>query len=101
MFTKIREATKLEEACVYGIFRSVGLWNFHDHTDVRRQSGTLIGRYLVGEGGNSSLEDFIHKEHCRISEEDRKCSSGDIEAGHRNNAHPTSESEESSGENDT
>lgn len=80
VFTNIREATKLEKASVYGIFRLSHYWNLHDHTDERRASGTLIGRYLVGEGGNSRLEDFIDEERVRISKEDSESSVGDIAA---------------------
>lgn len=69
MFTRIREATKLEKARVYGVFRGSELWNLHDHADERCQSGTLIGRYLVGEGGNSGLKNFMSEECLRISEE--------------------------------
>ena len=79
MFTKILEATKLKKARVYGEFQGFGSrrWNMDDHTDVRRASGTLIGRYLVGEGGISSLEDFVTEERLRISEEDGESSVSD------------------------
>ena len=76
MFTQIRKVTKLKKARVYGHFRVSYLWakktswDMQDHRDVCRASGTLIGRYLVGEGGNSSLEDFLTDERARMSEQD-------------------------------
>ena len=73
VFTKIREATKLKEASVYGMFRFINTFDWkmhmHDYTNAHYASGTLIGRYLVGEGGNSSLEAFLEKERLGISEE--------------------------------
>lgn len=86
MFTRIREATKLNKARVYGIFYRFEFWNMDDYTDVRRTSGTLFGRYLVGEGGSSSLEDFLKEERLRISEEDGESSVSDIDPSYRNMA---------------
>ncbi len=92
MFSQIREATKLKKARVYGLFRGLDYWDMHDHTDAWRQSGTLIGRDLVGEGGNSSLEDFLKDERARMSEQDRVSSVSDTDDV------SSSESEDSSSE---
>ncbi len=79
MFTKIREATKLKKARVYGEFTGSNYLEMSDHRDVCRRSGTLIGRYLVGEGGNSSLEDFLKDERARMSEQDGVSSVSDTD----------------------
>lgn len=99
--TKIREATKLKEASVYGIFQMLygGNWNMHDYTNARCASGTLIGRYLVGEGGNSSLKAFLKKERWRISEEAGDVMDSDFDYG-SNMSESTSESEDSSSKRD-
>ena len=99
VFTTIRETTKLKEASVYGVFDLKSqLWNMDDHRDVRRASGTLIGRYLVGEGGDSSLEDYLKEERSRIAEQEEESLVSDIDASHMNVW--TSESEDSMSESD-
>lgn len=99
VFTTIRETTKLKEASVYGVFDLISqLWNMDDHRDVRRASGTLIGRYLVGEGGDSSLEDYLKEERSRIAEQEGESLVSDIDASHMNVW--TSESEDSLSESD-
>ena len=100
VFSKIREATKLYEADVYGLLgQSLEYWDMCDHADVRCASGTLIGRYLVGDGGNSSLEDFLVEERGRILEQDRTSPVSDIDY-ESSLSESTSESEGSSSESD-
>lgn len=77
MFTSILEVTNLNKARVYGLIEMTeGLqgWDMDDHIDLRRASGTLVGRYLVGEGGSSDLEDFLREERLRISKEEGESS---------------------------
>lgn len=102
VLTKIRGATKLKEASVYGTFQTWRgwTWNLHDYTNARCASGTLIGRYLVGEGGNSSLKAFLKKERSRILEEDGGSIVNDFDYG-STMSESTSESEDSSSESDT
>ena len=70
MFTKIRETTNLEKARVYGCLGiAQDKYYMNDRKDRRRASGTLIARYLVGEGGKSSLKRFMKDERRRIETE--------------------------------
>ena len=80
MFTKIRETTKFEESRVYGCLEtSHDVFYMNDRTDGRRASGTLIGRYLMGEGGRSSLKDFVRDERRRIPRQDKSSSFNDTQ----------------------
>ena len=99
MFTKIRETTKLEQAFVYGCL-SIAQHEYYmkDRADRRRASGTLIGRYLVGEGGRSSLKDFVRDERRRIPRQDRCSSFNNTETEWSESS--TSDSEDSSSEDD-
>ncbi|CAD6589929.1 MAG: hypothetical protein ASARMPREDX12_004078 [Alectoria sarmentosa] len=101
VFTEIREATKLKEARVYGVFDiwERASWIMDYPADVWRASGTLIGRYLVGEGGNSSLEDFLDEEYLRLSEQEGKSSASKIDDD-SNEIFPTSENQDLSSESD-
>ena len=98
MFTKIRETTNLEKARVYGC---LGIaqheYYMEDRKDRRRATGTLIARYLVGEGGRSSLERFMEDERPRISRQD-KTSYNDAETEWSESS--TSDGEDSSSEED-
>ena len=99
MFTKIRETTQLEKACIYGRLATIDYrYDMHDRADVRRARGTLIGRYLVGEGGRSSLRDFVRDERRRISRQDRSSSVNDTETEESDSS--TSDREDSSSEDD-
>ena len=70
MFDRIREVTKLKKARVYGYLTGEGdSWFMHDRQDVHLASGTLIGRYLMHEGGNSNLEQFMNEERSSILEQ--------------------------------
>ena len=98
MFTKIRETTKLEKARVYGCLEiAQDEYYMNDRKNRRQASGTLIGRYLVGEGGRSSLKDFVRDERRRISRQDRS-SYNDTETEPSESS--TSDSEDSSSEED-
>lgn len=89
MFDKIREATTLKKASVYGnLYHIANTWPMDDRQDPRLASGTLIGRYLVDEGGNSNLKTFLEEERSRIYEQDEAPSISDNT--------PTSKSEDSS-----
>lgn len=101
VFTEIREATKLKEASVYGVFSiwERASWIMDYPADVRRATGTLIGRYLVGEGGNSSLVDFLDEEELRLSEQEGKSSASNIDDD-SNESFSTSESQDISSESD-
>ena len=80
MFTKITETTNLEKARVYGcLSNEQDEYYMDDRPDDRRASGTLIGRYLVGEGGRSSLKDFMRDERRRILRQDRSSSFNDTD----------------------
>ena len=99
MFTKIRETTKLGKARVYGFLKKEhDEYHMHDGTDVRRASGTLIGRYLVGEGGRCSLKHFVRDERRRISRKDTFSSFNDTEIEWSESS--TSDREDSSSEDD-
>ena len=76
MFTEIRQATNLKKAKVYGIFETNMQWDMYDYEDVRCASGTLIGRYLVGEGGDRSLYDFMNEERSKIAQQNRSRARG-------------------------
>ena len=98
MFTKIREVTNLEKARVYGCLKiAQDKYYMNDRADFRRASGTLIARYLEGEGGRSSLKDFMRDERRRISRQDRS-SYNDTETEWSESS--TSDSEDSSSEDD-
>ena len=97
MFTKIREA-QLDNACIFGhLITFTYRWDMHDRRDGRRESGTLIGRYLEGEGGRSSLEDFMRDERRRIPRQDRSSFNGTETEWSESS---TSDSENSSSEDD-
>ena len=99
MFTNIRETTQLEKACIYGRLATIDYrYDMHDRTDGRRASGTLIGRYLVGEGGGSSLKDFVRDERRRIPRQDRSPSVNDDET--EGSESSTGDSDDSSSEDD-
>ena len=70
VFTSVREITKLRTANVYGVFEPCGILDMHDHEDLRYTTGTLIGRYLVDEGGSSSLKQFLTEERARFAEQE-------------------------------
>ena len=97
MFTKIRETTNLEKARVYGCL-SIALHEYYmkDRADRRRASGTLIGRYLVGEGGRRSLKDFMRDERRRIPRQNISRSINDTETEGSDSS--TSDSEDASSE---
>ena len=84
MFTKIRETTKLEKACIYGFLQiHCYPYDMHDRADVRLACGTLIARYLTGEGGKCSLEYFVRDERRRISAQNRSSLFNEKETGLR------------------
>ena len=69
IFWKIRRATKLEMATVYGTLDAGSRWEMDDYQDTRRKTGTLVGRYLVGCSGNDHLGTFLQDERFREAEE--------------------------------